>query len=143
MEKKAEGEPLNYGGILYGLLSHICLHEQLQGKYPELMSQLEEVIRKEYAHPETKEMLKQLMVKAEQTIEEFEKLLFAPRLPETEKKYSDVLKEILQVAQTATPTPLTKSPRALRVRIFLEGCWDLMHSGHFNAIRQVGPALES
>ncbi|KAF4648541.1 hypothetical protein FOZ61_002562, partial [Perkinsus olseni] len=31
--------------------------------------------------------------------------------------------------------PLLRSPKTMRILIC--GCWDLMHTGHFNAIRQV------
>eukprot|EP01083_Nonionella_stella_P155071 500437_1 len=33
---------------------------------------------------------------------------------------------------TSKPQPATKRP----IRIYVGGCWDVMHSGHYNAIRQ-------
>jgi hypothetical protein len=50
--------------------------------------------------------------------------------------YSQLYQEILQISIGTQLSPLLKTIRE-PVRIYLEGCFDLMHSGHFNAIRQV------
>jgi ethanolamine-phosphate cytidylyltransferase len=38
--------------------------------------------------------------------------------------------------KNTSDTAVTAEARAAPVRVFLSGCWDVMHSGHYNAIRQ-------
>ena len=37
---------------------------------------------------------------------------------------------------TPTPTPPTNIPPRRRVRAYIDGCYDCLHAGHYNAIRQ-------
>ena len=127
----------DYGNILHKLLTFASLHEQLHNKYPELLNHLEEVFHKEYEEKEVNNYIKELKESATHTLEDLEKVLLLPQLPKLEVRHTEVLRDVLQLAQTATSFKVYKPPASAPVRIFLEGCWDLMHSGHFNAIRQV------
>ena len=128
----------DYGKVLYNLMLQARLYEQLHNKYPELMTQLGEIFHKEHAHPDANAFAKEIQVAADRSLGEIEDLLLLPKLPPLEKKYTEILKDVLQFAHSASsPTAIYKLPAATPVRIYLEGCWDLMHSGHFNAIRQV------
>ncbi len=126
----------DYGDSVRKLLTLACMHEQLHGKYPDLFGLVEEILHKEYEQKEVNEFMKEVKTSTAASVAEFEKMFLLTAVPKLEPRYGEVLKDILQVAHTATSMTIYKPPPTAPVRIYLEGCWDLMHSGHFNAIRQ-------
>ncbi len=126
----------DYGSILHKLLFHACVYEQLHSKFPELINNIGEIFHKEYEGKEVAEFVKEIKKETNQTLSELEGIFLLTTIPKVDPKYTEVLKDVLQLAHTSSPTA-HRMPAAKPVRIYLEGCWDLMHSGHYNAIRQV------
>ena len=127
----------DYGECLQNLLFHAYVYEQLRDKFPELMNHVCEVFHKEYNNKEVKSFIDEIKTKTNKTISEFEKLFLLSDAPKLDEKYTDPFKEVMHIVQDASlpiPHPIHSTKP---VRIYLEGCWDLMHSGHYNAMRQV------
>ena len=79
---------------------------------------------------------------------------FLTKLKETKKFYHDETKEIeydlefqrfLEFIETKAPEKVQALPiHTMKVkRLYVDGCFDLMHSGHFNAIRQAKALCET
>jgi hypothetical protein len=128
---------IDWGNSLHKLLFHAQVYELLRDKYPEFINQVCEMLHREYEKKEVKDFIQEIRVSAKQTISEFEKLFLVDDVPKLDEKHIDLFKDVMQLAHAnSLPIPggmANKKP----VRIYLEGCWDLMHSGHYNAIRQV------
>lgn len=123
---------------MHNLLFHAQVYELLRDKYPEFINQVCEMLHKEYKKKEVKEFIQEIRVSARQTIGEFERLFLVDSIPKLDAKHHDLFKDVMQLAH-ANSLPVSHSVESAKpVRIYLEGCWDLMHSGHYNAIRQGG-----
>jgi len=130
-------KPVDWGINLHKLLFHAQVYELLRDKYPEFINHVCEVLHKEYEKKEVKDFLQEIKASAKQTISEFEKLFLIDDVPKLQEKHYDLFKDVMQLAH-ANYLPIPKELASKKpIRIYLEGCWDLMHSGHYNAIRQV------
>lgn len=68
--------------------------------------------------------------------------------PEKKDQYDKDIQALTDFIQKNSSVSINEqimhgSPTHKKVRIYMDGCFDLMHSGHFNAIRQVNTLLLS
>lgn len=128
---------MDWGNSLHKLLFHAQVYELLRDKYPEFINHVCEMLHKEYDKKEVRDFIQEVKMSARQTTSDFEKLFLLDDIPKLDEKHHDLFKDVMQLAHSnALPVP-RGMVSAKPVRIYLEGCWDLMHSGHYNAIRQV------
>lgn len=127
----------DYEVSLYNLFFHAYVYEQLRRKYPELMNHICEILYKEFNNSKSKEFINEVKTKGNNAISEFESLLLVNEIPELNEKYDEPFKEVLQLAHEISSPVSHPISNSHPIRIYLEGCWDLMHSGHYNAMRQV------
>ena len=66
-------------------------------------------------------------------------------LEEKEKQYEKEFNEFLHFIEIRAPLQVQALPiPTMKVkRLYIDGCFDLMHSGHFNAIRQAKALCET